>query len=271
MAIEILKAIVLGLVQGLTEWLPISSTAHLLIVDRFLHLSLSDEAQKLFLVLIQLGSILAVLILYFKTLWPIGKTRVETKRNLNLWGKIIVGCIPAGIVGLLLDSFMEKFETWYVIAFTLCVYGVLYIIIEAKFKKEKTRVEIESVENVSYLKAFEVGLFQALAIIPGTSRSGSTILGGLLLGFSREVAAKLSFFMAIPVMAGASLLRFFKYFKYINSSEWVIIIIGMAVSFAVSIVALKGLISYVRRHDFTAFGIYRIVLALLIVIFGTFN
>ncbi len=268
MGAEIVKAFILGIVQGFTEWLPISSTAHLLLFDKLLHVSLSDEAMKLFLVLIQLGSVLAVVIVYFNVLWPFKRDINETKGSLKLWLKIIIGCIPAAVLGLVLDNYMEKFETSYVIAAALFVYGILYIIVEKRIKVKKIEPKYSKTDEVSYFQAFKIGCFQALAIIPGTSRSGSTILGGLIMGFSRELAAKFSFFMAIPVMAGASLLRFFKYFKYVVRDEWIFIAFGTIVSFAVSVISIKVLIGFVKKHDFTAFGIYRILLAVLILVFA---
>lgn len=261
---DFLKAIVLGIVQGITEWLPISSTAHLLIFDDLLKMSGSDSFKSLFMVVVQLGSILAVVVIYFNRLWPFKRDKAESIKSLSLWAHVIVSAIPAAVVGFILDDFMDEyFNVWYVIAIALALYGILYIILE---KKAHIKVKYDTVESVSYKKAFELGLFQALAIIPGTSRSGSTILGGIALGLSREVAAVYSFFMAIPVMAGASLLRFIKYASDVSGSEWALLSVATLVSFAVSLAVIKGLVKYVREHDFSAFGIYRIALAIVLLI-----
>ncbi len=260
---DFLKAIILGIVQGITEWLPISSTAHLLIFDKLLKMNGSESFKSLFLVVIQLGSIAAVCIVYFNRLWPFKKNMAESIRSLSLWAHVVVSAIPAAILGFVLDDLMDEYlNVWYVIASSLALYGILYIILE---RKTNINVRYNTIESVSYKKAFELGLFQALAIIPGTSRSGSTILGGIVLGLSREVAATYSFFMAIPVMAGASLLRLVKYAKDLSSNEWALLGVATLVSFAVSLVVIKGLVAYVRRHDFSAFGIYRIALAIVLV------
>lgn len=261
---EYIKAFILAVVQGLTEWLPISSTAHLLIIDELIKLSGSDAFKSLFMVIIQLGSILAVLVVYFNTLWPFKKDREETKRSFSLWFKIAVASIPAMIAGLLLDDLMDKYlNKWYVIAFALAFYGLAYILLERD--SDQRVAKYKEVEDISYRKAFQLGVFQALAIIPGTSRSGSTILGGILLGLSRELAAKFSFFMAIPVMLGAVLLRLLKHMSSISQVEWQLIIFGTIISFAVSLLVIKAFVRYVRRHSFSIFGVYRLVLALLIV------
>lgn len=263
---EYIKALVLGIVQGITEWLPISSTAHLLIFDDFLHLEGSDAFKDLFMVVIQLGSILAVVVLYFDRLWPFKRDKEEMKKSFSLWGKIIVASIPAAIFGLILDDLVSSvLSSFYVIALTLSVYGILYIVLE-KTKWAEKRVKYNSVEEVSYRSAFEIGLFQALAIIPGTSRSGSTILGGMILGFSRELSATFSFFMAIPVMAGASLLRFIKHFSEVSSSEWGVLLFATFISFVVSLFAIKWLVGFVRSHSFAGFGVYRIALAVVLLL-----
>lgn len=260
---DFIKAIILGIIQGITEWLPISSTAHLLIFEKLLKMSGSESFKSLFLVVIQLGSIAAVCVVYFKRLWPFKKNKAESVRALSLWAHVIVSAIPAAILGFLLDDLMDEYlNVWYVIAAALALYGVLYIILE---KKTKINVKYDSVESVSYKKAFELGLFQTLAIIPGTSRSGSTILGGIVLGLSREVAATYSFFMAIPVMAGASLLRFIKYARDLSGNEWALLSVATIVSFVVSLAVIKALVKYVRNHDFSIFGIYRIILAIVII------
>ncbi len=266
---EYLKALILGIVQGLTEWLPISSTAHLLIIDEFIKLSGSESFKSLFMVIIQLGSILAVVVAYFSTLWPFKSNKEDTKKSFELWFKIVAASIPAMVFGLLLDDIIDqKLGTWYVIAFTLAFYGILYVILEKR--KDKKAPKYVEIEDISYKKAFQIGLFQALAIIPGTSRSGSTILGGMLLGFSRELAAKFSFFMAIPVMLGATAVRFIKHAGGISQSEWIMILFGTAVSFVVSLAVIKAFVAYVRRHDFSVFGIYRIIVAILLVLVFAF-
>lgn len=265
---DYLKSILFGIVQGITEWLPISSTAHLLILDEFIQLSGTEAFKSLFMVVIQLGSIFAVAVLYFKDLWPFWRDRRKTERRISLWLKIAVASIPSLILGLFLDELMEQhLNKWYVIAITLSLYGILYIILE---KKCCLKTKYDKVEDISYLNALSIGAFQALAIIPGTSRSGSTILGGMILGFSRELAAKFSFFMAIPVMIGASLLRFIKHASSLLYSEWDILLVGTIVSFVVSLGVIKALVSYVRRHDFSVFGIYRVILAVFLVIWFGF-
>ncbi len=265
---EFLKVAILGIIQGITEWLPISSTAHLILADEFIRLSGSDEFHYLFNVVVQLGSILAVIVLYFSTLNPFKKDRAERTKCLSLWAKVLVASIPAGIAGVLLDNIIdEKFSTWPVIAAALFIYGVLYIVIE---KKVKIKERISDKDDVSYKDAFKLGVFQMLALIPGTSRSGSTILGGMLLGFSRPVAAEFSFFMAIPVMAGASLLRLLKSGFALTSYEWALLLFGTLVSFLVSLLVIKKLVAFVRKHDFAGFGVYRIVLSVLIVAYFAF-
>ncbi len=262
---EYLKALLLGVVQGITEWLPISSTAHLIIVDDLIHLKGSEVFLDLFMVVIQLGSILAVVVLYFNQLWPFKRDKAERDKSISLWFKIIVATIPAAILGFFLDDLVSStLSSLYVIAITLSLYGIIYIILEKSGWVDK-RIKYNSVEEVSYKNVFFLGLFQALAIIPGTSRSGSTILGGMVLGLSRELSAKLSFFMAIPVMAGASLLRLLKHFTKITPSEWAILGFATLVSFLVSLVVIKWLVGFVRKHSFVSFGIYRIILAFVIV------
>lgn len=266
---ETIKVIILGIIQGITEWLPISSTGHLLLFDELLPLNASESFKSVFMVVIQLGSILAVLVLYWSKLWPFKKDREERVKSFNLWGKVLVATIPAGILGVLFDDIIdEKLSTWPVIAFTLALYGVLYIFLE---KKVQLKVRVNSLEEFSYKDSLKMGLFQTLALVPGTSRSGSTILGGMIMGISREVAAEFSFFMAIPVMAGASLLRLLKSGLGLTSAEWMYLALGSAVSFALSLVAIKALVSYVRRHDFSVFGVYRVVLAFVVVIFFSFR
>ena len=266
---EMLKVIVLGIIQGITEWLPVSSTGHLLLFDAIMPLKVSVAFRSVFMVVIQLGSILAVLVLYWNRLWPIKKDKVERMRSLRLWAHVLVATIPAAIVGFLFDDIIdEKLSIYPVIAAALAIYGVLYIIFE---KKVKIAVRVKSTDDFTYKDSLIMGLFQMLALIPGTSRSGSTILGGMVSGISREASAEFSFFMAIPVMAGASLLRLLKSGMNFTSSEWLYLAIGSIVSFLVSLVAIKGLVSYVRRHDFSIFGVYRIILALVVVLYFSFS
>jgi undecaprenyl-diphosphatase len=263
--VEIIKAIIFGIVQGITEWLPISSTGHLLLLDEFMTLNVSDNFKELFMVVIQLGSILAVLVLYFNTLNPfaIKKSKQEKKDSYILWLKVIVATIPAFILGLLLDDLIDEvLSTWQVIALMLFVYGLIYVILEKNNKNKVVRVT--DIKDLSYTDALKMGFFQTLALVPGTSRSGSTILGGLIIGISREVAAKFSFFMAIPVMFGASLLKLMKLGYNYTELEFVVLFVGTLVSFIVSMFVIKALINYVRNHDFSAFGWYRIIVSILV-------
>lgn len=270
MFLELIKSVILGIVQGITEWLPISSTGHMILVDQFMKLSANDTAfRDLFLVVIQFGSILAVVTLYFHKLNPfsVKKSAVEKSETWAMWFKVLVGCVPAAVIGLLFDDFiMDKFYNWYVVAATLIIYGVLFIIIENMNKKPK----INSIEGMSYKTAALIGIFQVLAMIPGTSRSGATILGAVLIGTNRNVAAEFSFFLAIPVMLGASALEILKYFKYqgmFTSSQLIILLTGMVVAYLVSIAAIKFLMDYIRKHDFKAFGYYRIILGIIVILY----
>lgn len=268
---EIIKSILMGIVQGVTEWLPVSSTAHLSLLNELVEMKLSDGFFRIFEVVIQVGSILAVLVLYFHKLnpWAKSKTDTEKKNTLTLWVKVLVASIPAAIVGLLiddwLDSALEQSAMW-IIAATLLIYGVLFIWMENRKKAPK----INSFEEMSYKTALYIGVFQMLALIPGTSRSGSTILGATLLSTSRVVAAEFSFFMAIPVMFGASGLKLLKagvdgsLFTF-TGFEWLLLVIGLVVSFLVSLVVIRWLIAFVKKHSFKPFGWYRIALSVVIV------
>lgn len=268
--LEILKAILFGIVEGITEWLPISSTGHMILLDEIVHLKVSEEFYELFEVVIQLGAILAVVIMYFKTIfpWGFGKKKEDTKKTLNLWGKIIVACLPAAVIGILFDDILDKYlYNGIVVAIALIVYGVIFIVIESKKIGKQTT---KSVDDITYKQALGVGAFQLLSLIPGTSRSGSTIIGGLLLGLERSVAAEFTFFLAIPVMAGASLLKLLKYVAKVGlafkASELFILGIGCLVAFVVSILVIKFLMSYIRKHDFKVFGVYRIILGIIVII-----
>ena len=269
MIIEILKAFFLGIVQGITEWLPVSSTGHMILFDEFVHLDVSPEFMEMFRVVIQFGSILAVLILYWNTLfpWSRGKSKEEQVHTWRLWGKIVIAAIPAAIVGILFDDLLDKYLYNYVtVAAALIVYGIVFIVIERRQKNKVYRTN--SVRDMSNLTALEVGAFQMLSLIPGTSRSGSTIIGAMCVGVSRTAAAEFSFFLAIPVMFGASLLKIAKYALEFGlsftSSEIVVMIVGIVTAFAVSLIAIKFLMGFVRRHSFESFGWYRIILGTIV-------
>ncbi len=263
--IEIIKAIVLGVVEGLTEWLPVSSTGHMILVDEFMTLDVSKAFMDMFLVVIQLGAILAVVVLNFTRLNPFArsKTYMQKRQTITLWLKVIVGCIPAAVIGLLFNDYMEEhFMNAHVVAFTLVLYGVLFIIVENYNKHRRPR--ITDIDNLDYKTAIIIGIFQVLSLVPGTSRSGSTILGGILFGTSRVVATEYTFFLAIPVMFGASALKLFKFGFNYTFEQVVLLLVGMVVAFIVSIISIKFLLRYVRTNDFKAFGWYRIVLGLLV-------
>lgn len=266
--LEFLKAIILGIVEGITEWLPVSSTGHMILVDEFISLKVSPEFMELFLVVIQLGAICAVPVLFFGKLNPFSrkKTPLERRSTWLLWAKVIVGVIPAAIIGVLLDDFLdEHLYNFVTVAITLIVYGVAFILVEKLKKGRDSRVE--RVEDLSFTDALMIGGFQVLSLIPGTSRSGSTILGGRLIGVSRSASAEFSFFMAIPVMLGASLLKILKFIMEgytATSTEICLLLVGLLVSFIVSLAAIKFLTDFVKRHTFTPFGIYRIALGALV-------
>ena len=265
--IEILKAIFLGIVEGITEWLPISSTGHMILVDEFIKLDVSKEFLDMFMVVIQLGAILAVLVLYFHKLNPFSrkKTLVERKQTWSLWLKVIIACLPAAVIGLIFDDKINElfFNAW-TIAITLIVYGVLFIIVEIFNRKRKPK--IRELSQLPYTMAFLIGVFQLLALIPGTSRSGVTIITALLLGASRFVAAEFTFFLAIPVMLGASALKLVKFGFSYTGLEIAILIAGVLTAFLVSVLAIKFLMKYIKKHDFKPFGYYRIVLGVLVIL-----
>lgn len=286
--LELIKVIILGIVEGITEWLPISSTGHMILVDEFIKLNVSNDFKDFFLVVIQLGAILAVVVLYWNKLWPFYIREIPKKKQRAiaqqpavsrailtfverfcdkekwiLWFKIVVACLPTIIIALPFnDVIEEKFNNYVVVAIALIVYGVLFILIENYNKRRKP--VCTSLEELSFKTAFLIGVFQVLAVIPGTSRSGSTIIGGILVGTSRTVAAEFTFFLAIPVMFGASLLKLVKFGFAFTASEIVILVVGMAVAFVVSILAIKFLMGYIKKHDFKAFGWYRIILGILV-------
>lgn len=265
--IEILKAIVQGIVQGVTEWLPISSTGHILLLDNIMPMHVSADFFAVFKVVIQLGSILAVLVLFFHKLNPLSskKSVAQQKATWSLWGKVLVASIPAAVVGLLIDDIVdEKLSTPLVIAATLIIYGILFIVLESHPKEPK----ISKFTDMDYRFALLIGVFQMLALIPGTSRSGATILGAVFLGCSRYIAAEFSFFMAIPVMFGASGVKLVKFAVKdglgFSGTEWAILLTGTLVAFLVSLVVIKFLMNFIKKHDFKVFGYYRIVLGAIV-------
>ena len=268
---DILKVIVLGIIEGVTEWLPVSSTGHMILFNEFFTINAPEEFLEMFLVVIQLGAILAVPVFFWDRLWPLSrkKTDVERRGIVNLWGKVIVGAIPAGVLGLLLDDLLDKYLNGYaVVAITLILYGVAFIFVE-KIKAEN-KFRVESTDDLSYTDALKIGAFQALSLIPGTSRSGSTILGGMISGVSREVSAEFSFFMAIPIMLGASCLKVLKFLlEGFNATlgEISLLFVGISVSFLVSLFVIRFLMDFVKRHDFKLFGYYRIALGVLVLIY----
>ncbi len=285
--IQIITAVIYGLVEGITEWLPVSSTGHLILLDEFLSFSLApdapftDEFCEMFDVVIQLGAILAVVVTYFSRLWPLNPKREKSDniRIWKLWGKVLVASVPAAIAGILFDKILEKLsgkdiDGWLynapVVVVALIIYGIFFILIE-KFNKKKAVVE--TVDDITLTQSFAIGIFQMLAIIPGTSRSGSTILGSMLIGLSRTAAAEFSFFMAIPAMAGASAIKALGFVSYVAEYDvavpalaWIILAVGCAVAFAVSMAAIKFLTDFVKRHSFIPFGVYRIVLGIALIV-----
>ena len=284
--IELLKVIFLGIVEGITEWLPISSTGHLILVEEFVKLDVSKAFWEMFMVVIQLGAVMAVVVLYWNKIWPFQNkkpkhenvTKIEkaagfvcrfTKIDkMVMWFKILVSCLPAIIIGLPFDDFIEeKFNNWFVVAVMLMVYGVLFLLVEDY--NEKRTVKVDSIADISWKMALYIGIFQVLALIPGTSRSGATIIGGILLGASRTVAAEYTFFLAIPVMFGASLLKIVKFGLAFSAQELIILGVGTLVSFVVSILAIKFLMGYIKKHDFRVFGWYRIVLGVVVMLYFT--
>ena len=271
--IEILKAVFFGIVEGITEWLPVSSTGHLILLDSFIHLDVSEAFYEMFQVVIQLGAILAVIVLFFHKLNPFApsKNEVQKKATWSLWFKVVVAVIPSAVVGLLLDDWMdEHLYNYIVVAIMLVVYGVAFLFVE-KWNRDR-QFRIKNVYEIDYRTALLMGAFQCLSLIPGTSRSGSTILGAIILGVARPAGAEFSFFMAIPTMLGASGLKLLKYALEIvkgealapNTTEIVVLIVGCVVAFVVSLLAIKGLMEYVRKHSFSVFGVYRIILGIVV-------
>lgn len=264
--VEIFKAIILGIVEGITEWLPISSTGHMILVEEFIQLDTSPAFKEMFFVVIQLGAILAVVALYFHKLNPFSpkKSLLEKKETMEIWYKVVVGVVPAAVLGLFLDDWLnEHFYNYWVVAIMLIVYGVLFIIIENRNKGKEGK--ITNFQDLTYKTALFIGFFQCLALIPGTSRSGATIIGAIILGTSRFIAAEYSFFLSIPVMFGASALKLMKFGFVFTGAELTILLIGMLVAFVVSILAIKFLMQYIQNNDFKAFGWYRIILGVLVI------
>ena len=267
--IEILKAILFGIVEGVTEWLPISSTGHLILLNEFVYLQVSEEFQSMFDVVIQLGAILAVIVLFFHKLNPfaLSKSADEKKNTWTLWFKVIAAIIPSGVVGVLFDDWMDAhLHNGIVVSIALIVYGIAFILVERKNDGKHLRM-VDDVHSITYKTALMIGLFQCLSLVPGTSRSGSTILGAIMLGVGRSAGAEFSFFMAIPTMLGASAIKLLKFMLSgvgITSMEIAILAVGCVVSFIVSLLVIKALMDYVRRHSFSAFGVYRIVLGALV-------
>lgn len=265
--ILILKTVILGIVEGITEWLPISSTGHLILVDEFVKLNVSGAFKEMFDVVIQLGAIMAVVVLYFHKLNPLSpkKNRKQKHETMVLWYKVILAVLPAAVIGILFDDAIhDRFFNPVVVAATLIIYGILFIVIENHNERSRRR-GMDSLSGLTYRMAFIIGVFQVLSLIPGTSRSGATIVGGILIGCSRTVAAEFSFFLGIPVMFGASLLKILKFGLAFTGTELIVLAIGMIVSFLVSIVSIKFLMGYVKRHDFKVFGVYRIILGILVI------
>lgn len=286
--IELLKVIFLGIVEGITEWLPVSSTGHMILVDEFVHLNVRDEFLQMFLVVIQLGAILAVVLVFWQKLWPFHRRRTDQEsfwekksdhkmiaglqdfadhyvsmNKIIMWLKIAVSCLPAMVIGLLFNDLIEeKLNNYIVVALMLVIYGVLFIIIE-NYNRKRTP-SMRRISEISWKTALLIGVFQVLAVVPGTSRSGATIIGGILLGTSRKLAAEYTFFLAVPVMFGASLLKLVNFGLNFTGAEIIYLLTGMLVAFVVSILAIKFLMGYIRKHDFKVFGWYRIILGVLI-------
>lgn len=268
--IEIIKVIILGVVEGITEWLPISSTGHMILVDEFLHLKVTPEFKELFLVVIQLGAIMAVVLLFWKKLWPFGmenKKIVPKKDVFSMWFKVLVSCVPAAVVGLLFDDVLnDLFYNWQTVSIMLILFGILFIVVENANKNKAAK--INSIADITYKTALIIGVFQLIAaVFPGTSRSGATILGAIIIGVSRTVAAEYTFFLAVPVMFGASALKILKFGFDFEAIELILLFVGLAVAFVVSIFAIKFLMNYIKKNDFKIFGWYRIALGILVILY----
>lgn len=270
---ELFKVLILGIIEGITEWLPISSTGHMLLVDEFVKLNVSEEFKEMFFVVIQLGAILAVVLLFWNKMWPFQKKTKEQsiirKDVFSMWFKVVVACIPGALVTILFGDFIdEHLETPTVIAIALIFYGIAFIVIEAWNKKRTPRVE--TLADISYTTALIIGLFQVLSIIPGTSRSGATIIGALIIGVSRVAAAEFTFFLAVPVMFGLSFLKMLKFGFSYTQTELIVLGVGVVVAFLVSLIVIKFLMGYIKKHDFKVFGIYRIILGIIVLTYFAF-
>ena len=271
MLIELLKVIILGIIEGITEWLPISSTGHMILAEQFIQLNVKDEFMEMFRVVIQLGAIMAVVILYFHKLNPFApsKTKVEKAATWDIWFKVLVGCIPAGILGVLFDDWFDaNFYNYQTVTITLILYGILFIVVENRNKGRSPKITTFS--ELTYTTALLIGIIQILSIIPGTSRSGTTILGAILLGTSRYIAAEYSFFLSIPVMFGASLLKVVKFGFDFTGTELAVLAMGMLVAFVVSVFAIRFLMGFIKKNDFKTFGWYRIVLGIVVLTYFIF-
>lgn len=273
--VELIKVIFLGIVEGITEWLPISSTGHMILVDAFVKLNVTDAFKEMFFVVIQLGAILAVAVAFFNKLNPFSskKNKEEKRETWLLIAKVILACIPAGVIGILFDDKLnEIFYNWQTVAVTLIIYGVFFILIEVWNKKKNKESAIQTVTDITFITAFLIGIAQVLSLIPGTSRSGATILGAMLLGASRIAATEFTFFLAIPVMLGASLVKLLKYFMEVgfgfSGTEIIILAVGMVTAFVVSMISIKFLVNFVKKHDFKVFGYYRIILGIIVILCG---
>ena len=277
---DILKSIILGIVEGITEWLPVSSTGHIILADEFINLGMSEQFKEMFDVVIQLGAILAVVVIFWKKLWPFTSDKnkgynyitkgqgIIKKDIMDMWFKVIIACIPAALLVPFNDKIDEMFYNYKVVSAALIIYGIFFIIIEKYNKKRKPIVK--NIEELSYKTAVLIGVFQMLAVIPGTSRSGSTILGAILLGVSRVTAAEFSFYLAIPVMFGASLVKLLKFGFSFTGLELAVLLTGMITAFVVSVLAIKFLLSYIKKKDFSAFGYYRIILGIIVIVYFAF-
>lgn len=267
--IDVLKAIILGIVEGITEWLPISSTGHMILVNEFMNTANGFFGEQVFLYVIQLGAILAIVTLYFNKLNPFApsKSKQEKSETWQMWFKVIIACIPAAVFGLLLNDFMDKFSTPVVVSTMLIIYGIGFILVERK----NHAPSICDMNDMTYKTALLIGLFQVLSIIPGTSRSGATILGAIILGTSRAVAAEFSFFLAIPVMLGVTILKMATCDFTMDTQQWILLITAMIVAYVVSMISVKFLVNYVRKHDFKFFANYRIVLGIIVLLYFLFS
>ncbi len=266
MLIEIIKVIIIGIVEGITEWLPVSSTGHMILVEEFIKMDVTPAFKEMFLVVIQLGAIMAVVILFFHKLNPFSpkKSKQEKIDTMKIWFKVVIGVLPAAVLGLLFDDWLnDHLYNYWTVAIMLIFYGILFIIVENK--NEGRKVKITNFEELPYKTAFYIGIFQVLALIPGTSRSGATIVGGIILGTSRFIAAEFSFFLSIPVMFGASALKIVKFGFEFSNNEIIILLTGMVVAFVISIISIKFLLQYIKNHDFKVFGWYRIILGIIVI------